>query len=337
MIYANVIGTLAAVAMPRVAGRCWETPTRQRWAILLTAMAVISDRRHVRRQRAALRRRLHPARPASASGCGGSLSIGARHHADVRYLSHHGAGVDALAAQRGHRRAAHEGARRSRGAAPRRRGAARLDRIAGAAALPVQHAELDRGAGARRSRRRRAHDRAARGAAAIVARQQATPLVPLDEELRVVRAYLDIERVRFGDRLRYRSMSATDAGHALVPRLAVQTLVENSVKYAVSPRRDGASISVRARAADGRVRVSVEDDGPGFDATAAPAGHGLDLLAGRLAMRFGDRASLGVDSRRHRRSTSMCRLFDAATRESWSAVAESPTTAIPDSRLRRRR
>ena len=42
MIYANTIGTLAAVAMPRVAGACWETPARRRWAILLTAMAATS-------------------------------------------------------------------------------------------------------------------------------------------------------------------------------------------------------------------------------------------------------------------------------------------------------
>jgi two-component system sensor histidine kinase AlgZ len=125
----------------------------------------------------------------------------------------------------------------------------------------------------------------------------ATPLVPLDEELRVVRAYLDIEHVRFGDRLRYAVELGDGTRSSLVPRMALQTLVENSVKYAVSPRREGASIVVRAKAGDGRVRLTVEDDGPGFDAATRPAGHGLDLLAGRLAMIFGGRASLGVDSR----------------------------------------
>ena len=61
---------------------------------------------------------------------------------------------------------------------------------------------------------------------------QQTPLVTLDEELRIVRAYLEIEQVRFGDRLHYRFEVTEDATAALVPRLAVQTLVENSVKYA---------------------------------------------------------------------------------------------------------
>jgi LytS/YehU family sensor histidine kinase len=124
----------------------------------------------------------------------------------------------------------------------------------------------------------------------------ATPLVSLDEELNVVRAYLDIERVRFGDRLRYSVDLVNGAGRLLVPRMALQTLVENSVKYAVSPRRDGASIQVRAAAADGRLRLTVEDDGPGFEASASPPGHGLDLLEQRLRMLFGDRASLSVKS-----------------------------------------
>jgi len=82
-----------------------------------------------------------------------------------------------------------------------------------------------------------------------------------------------------------------------VPRMALQTLVENSVKYAVSPRREGGSICVTATAADGRVRVIVEDDGPGFNGAHRPAGHGLALLDARLAMLFGTRASMRVDSR----------------------------------------
>ena len=69
------------------------------------------------------------------------------------------------------------------------------------------------------------------------------PLVPLDDELRVVRDYLEIERVRFGDRLRFTmSTPMTASANASVPRLPLQTLVENSVKYAVSPRREGGTI-----------------------------------------------------------------------------------------------
>ena len=125
----------------------------------------------------------------------------------------------------------------------------------------------------------------------------AVPLVPLEQELRVVRAYLDIERVRFGDRLRYDVNLGAGTESANVPRMALQTLVENSVKYAVSPRREGGSICVTAALDHGRVQITVEDDGPGFNAAHRPEGHGLALLDARLAMLFGDRATLRVVSR----------------------------------------
>jgi len=120
------------------------------------------------------------------------------------------------------------------------------------------------------------------------------PLVPLEEELRVVRAYLDIERVRFGGRLRYSVDVAAGTASVLVPRLSLQTLVENSVKYAVTPRPEGASIRLRAERADGRVRLIVEDDGPGFDPVVSRSGHGLALLGSRLDLLFGGRASLQI-------------------------------------------
>ncbi len=103
--------------------------------------------------------------------------------------------------------------------------------------------------------------------------------------------------MRFGDRLRDEMQLGDGTASAAVPRMALQTLVENSVKYAVSPRREGGTIRLTAVAADGHVRITVEDDGPGFDAGSRPAGHGLALLDARLAMLFGDRASMRVESR----------------------------------------
>jgi hypothetical protein len=130
-------------------------------------------------------------------------------------------------------------------------------------------------------------------------------LVPLADELAVVRDYLAIEGVRFGERLRVVVEGDQAADGAMIPRLALQTLVENSVKYAVSPRRDGAAIAVTIADGDGRVRIRVEDDGPGFDARTLPAGHGLALLQARLATLYGDRARLEIDSRPGRTSVGM--------------------------------
>jgi signal transduction histidine kinase len=127
--------------------------------------------------------------------------------------------------------------------------------------------------------------------------EQPGRLIPLRDELAVVRDYLDIERVRFGDRLRFDVMVDEGLEQVCVPRLAVQTLVENTVKYAVSRRRDSVDLVIRAAAVNGRVSIAVEDDGPGFDPTSLPEGHGLALLRSRLAMTFGDRAALRIDSR----------------------------------------
>jgi len=121
----------------------------------------------------------------------------------------------------------------------------------------------------------------------------AAPLVPLEQELGFVRNYLEIEGVRFGDRLQYELTIGDDAAQTPVPRLSVQTLVENSVKYAVSTRRDGASIAVRVLSDSARTRIEVEDDGPGFDGQM-PEGHGLALLEARLKMHFGADATVRI-------------------------------------------
>jgi sensor histidine kinase YesM len=135
--------------------------------------------------------------------------------------------------------------------------------------------------------------------------QSSTPLVPLEQEIQSVRDYLEIEHVRFGDRLRYDIQVAMEARAALVPRLALQTVVENSVKYAVSTRREGACVSIIGQRTDGGLRVEVTDDGPGFNASAIPDGHGLALIRARLSMLYGDRASLAVNSKPGRTTVAM--------------------------------
>ena len=123
-----------------------------------------------------------------------------------------------------------------------------------------------------------------------------SPLVPLSTELQTVRTYLDIERVRFDDRLRYSIDVPTHLADVMVPRFALQTLVENSIKFAVAPRREGGQVRVSASAAADATTVDlvVEDDGPGFELATAPPRHGLALLRERLTLSFGERGALAV-------------------------------------------
>jgi two-component system, LytTR family, sensor histidine kinase AlgZ len=117
-------------------------------------------------------------------------------------------------------------------------------------------------------------------------------LVPLASELKIVADYLEIERARFGDRLRYQIDVPADLNESRIPPLSLQTLVENSVKYAIAPERAGGEIRITGAHSNGIFRVEVSDSGPAFQLESAPAGHGLDNLKGRLSTLFGDRAAL---------------------------------------------
>jgi two-component system sensor histidine kinase AlgZ len=127
-------------------------------------------------------------------------------------------------------------------------------------------------------------------------------LVPLSSELKIVNDYLEIERARFGDRLRYRVDIGPGAADAKVPPLSVQTLVENSVKYAVAPCRTGGEIRIAGSRENGLLELEISDDGPSFNLESAPAGHGLHNLKGRLTSLFGERAGLTVERRGDRNS-----------------------------------
>jgi sensor histidine kinase YesM len=137
-------------------------------------------------------------------------------------------------------------------------------------------------------------------------------LVSLAQELKITTDYLEIERARFGDRLRYQMDVDADLQTVEVPPLSLQTLVENSVKHSISTRPDGGTIRIRAQSANGVVRMEVSDDGPGFSREAISPGHGLDNLQGRLEVLFGAQAELEIEQRDGRTAVSVTvpRHFD---------------------------
>jgi hypothetical protein len=101
--------------------------------------------------------------------------------------------------------------------------------------------------------------------------------VTLDEELATTQSYLDIEAVRFGDRLRVAFECPTALLNAYVPSFLLQPLVENSIKYAVAPSRRAVTLSVRAMAHAGELRLLIDDDGRQAFGSLPAGGTGLGL------------------------------------------------------------
>lgn len=144
-------------------------------------------------------------------------------------------------------------------------------------------------------------DRAAPMLAALTGFLRATlplfnrPRLALGEEAGAVREYLEVMRLRLGERLRWRLSIAPDASAALLPPGVLLTLVENALEHGVAPALAGAEVEVAATVDAGRVELSVRDTGPGL-APGAGDGTGLANTRTRLAQAFGPRASLALDN-----------------------------------------
>ena len=116
--------------------------------------------------------------------------------------------------------------------------------------------------------------------------------MPLADEIALQRHYLEIEAVRFPERLRTEFDVPESLADACVPGMILQPLVENSVKYAVSATASPVTIRISAREAAGKLVLTVSDDGPGKPEGPGGTGIGLANVRDRLAARFGDEASV---------------------------------------------
>ena len=91
-----------------------------------------------------------------------------------------------------------------------------------------------------------------------------TQEVTLKQEIEFLRCYLEIERIRFQDRLTTRVLVDPNALDTLVPNLILQPIVENAIKYAIAPRSAPGEIEILAQQEDGFLRIRIRDDGPGL-------------------------------------------------------------------------
>jgi signal transduction histidine kinase len=114
--------------------------------------------------------------------------------------------------------------------------------------------------------------------------------VPLADEIALQRHYLEIEAVRFPERLKTVFQVPADLAHAPVPGMILQPLVENSIKYAVAATTRAVTITIAAHSEAGYLVLTVSDDGPGKTGHEAGNGIGLANVRSRLAARYGSDA-----------------------------------------------
>jgi two-component system LytT family sensor kinase len=106
--------------------------------------------------------------------------------------------------------------------------------------------------------------------------------ISLREELDFLQHYLDIERLRFAQRLRVRFDVEPEALAAMVPTFVLQPLVENALRHAIAPRPEGGTVEISVRRDDGWLRIVVADDGPGLPEGRLAEGVGLSNTRERL-------------------------------------------------------
>jgi two-component system LytT family sensor kinase len=130
--------------------------------------------------------------------------------------------------------------------------------------------------------------------------------VPFADELAFTDDYLDIEVVRFGEKLRVVKEIAPETLGVVVPSMLLQPLIENSIKHGLEPRIEGGTVTLRSRMMeDGRMLVEVEDDGVGMAPGRAHAGEivrpgtgiGMRNVRERMEVLYGQGAEVKMESR----------------------------------------
>lgn len=118
--------------------------------------------------------------------------------------------------------------------------------------------------------------------------------VTFADEWRFIQNYLELESLRLGERLKVESVIEPAALNFKLPAFTVQPLVENSIKHAIAPRKNGGTVRIKAAVYDERLHIEISDDGSGANPKdlKESGGLGLRLVRENLAVRFGEQASI---------------------------------------------
>jgi two-component system, LytTR family, sensor kinase len=125
--------------------------------------------------------------------------------------------------------------------------------------------------------------------------RSATEFSTLGDEMDLVRAYLDLEQIRFEERLTVDVDVPTELNGRWIPTLILQPIVENAIKHGLEPLRAGGTVRVVAAADGDRLRIVVEDSGR-WSSPVTPSGVGLRSVTDRLRSLYDGRATLDISS-----------------------------------------
>jgi two-component system, LytTR family, sensor kinase len=121
--------------------------------------------------------------------------------------------------------------------------------------------------------------------------------LPLAQELHIIKAYLEVEKLRLGEKLHIEIDVDPEALHVPIPILSIEPLIENAVKHAIAPKVEGGVVRLRARLEQNALHVTVSDTGAGFrPADGAKAGVGLDNVTRRLQLCYGAESQINIQS-----------------------------------------
>lgn len=129
--------------------------------------------------------------------------------------------------------------------------------------------------------------------------QTANSTVKLNDELEIIKSYLEIEKIRFGERLMYEIEIDPRLESMHIPALLIQPLVENSIKHCIAQEVDGGKITIGASLVGKQCRISVSDSGKEFKAMkeeTGETGFGLRSIRERLRLMYGENASFNISN-----------------------------------------
>ena len=121
----------------------------------------------------------------------------------------------------------------------------------------------------------------------------------IENELEIVKTYLDIEQVRFGERLKYTVSVEKDLLNSLIPRFLLQPIVENAIKHGISKLAEQGVIAVKIEKKADFLRLSVHDNGPLFDDNFF-TGYGLQSIQDKLKLLYGTQAKFDVENKNYK-------------------------------------